>query len=183
MHEDKEFQQRIQRVEGLVRKVESLSDPDARASAIELMQSVMDLHGEGLGRMMEIVRRSAGAESEIIHGFARDELISGLLLLYGLHPLNFETRVLEAVEKLQPYMRSHGASLEMVAVTGGDVRLRLEVSGHGCGSSAQGLKAAIEDALYEAAPDMTSLEVEGGIEQQTIAGFVPIEQLRVKCAR
>jgi len=183
MHEEKEFQQRTQRIEGLVRKVENLSDPEARASAIELMQSVMDLHGEGLGRMMEIVRQSAGAESEIIHSFARDELIAGLLLLYGLHPLDFETRVLEAVEKLRPYLRSRGASLELVAVTGGDVRLRLEVSGQGCGSSAQGLKAAIEDALYEAAPDMTSLEVEAEIEQQTIAGFVPIEQLRVKSAR
>jgi Fe-S cluster biogenesis protein NfuA len=143
----------------------------------------MDLHGEGLRRMMEIVRQTAGAESEIIRSFARDEVIAGLLLLYGLHPLDFETRVLEALERVRPYLRSHGGSVELLAVTGGDVRLRLEASNHGCGSPAQALKKAIEDAIYEAAPDLTSLEVEAGMEQQAIAGFVPLEQLRIKGAR
>ena len=54
MPEEREFQERIQKVEALVRKIESLTDSEARASALELFQLIMDLHGAGLERMMSI---------------------------------------------------------------------------------------------------------------------------------
>jgi hypothetical protein len=74
MPEDKEFQQRIQKIEGLVRKLETLADPNARACAQELVQSLMDLHGAGLEQMMEIVWQAKEPGNAIIDGFARDEL-------------------------------------------------------------------------------------------------------------
>jgi hypothetical protein len=45
----------MQKVEELIRKIEGLSDPEARAAAVELMQSLMEFHGAGLDRLMEIV--------------------------------------------------------------------------------------------------------------------------------
>ena len=173
MLEEKEFQQRIQRVEELVRKIETVADPETRANAIELMQSLMDLHGAGLERMMEITFQTGGPGSEIIDNFGRDELVGSLLLLYGLHPLTLEERVIQALDNVRPYLRSHGGNVELLSVTDGVVRLRL--AGSGCASTAATLKLAIEGAIYDAAPDMTALEVEGVVEQQQPTGFVKLQ--------
>ena len=171
MLEEKEFRQRIQRVEELVRKIETVADPEARASATELMQSLMDLHGAGLERMMEITFQAGEPGSQIIDNFARDELVGSLLLLYGLHPMTLEERVIQALDNVRPYLRSHGGNVELLSVTDGVVRLRLEGNGNGCGSSAGTLKLAIEGAVYDAAPDMTALEV----EQQQPTTFVKLQ--------
>ena len=178
--EEKEFQQRIQKIEALVRKIETVADPEARASALELFQSIMDLHGAGLERMMEIVFEAGEPGAAAIDKFARDDLVSSLLLLYGLHPLDLDTRVTQALDRVQPYLRSHGGSVELLAITDGVVRLRLEKSSKGCGTSAQGLKQAIEEALYDAAPDIAGLEIEGGMEPASSSGLVQLAGLSSK---
>src|SRR4051812_12856815 len=102
------MQQLIQRIDGLLSQLETMSDPEARASAVELVQSLMELHGAGLERMMEITAEAGAPGRGVIDGFARDELVGGLLLLYGLHPLDLETRVMQALDKVRPYLASHG---------------------------------------------------------------------------
>ncbi|HST22547.1 MAG TPA: NifU family protein [Blastocatellia bacterium] len=173
MHEEKEFQQRIQRVEELVRKIETVADPDTRASAIELMQSLMDLHSAGLERMMDITFQNGEAGSQIIDNFAHDELVGSLLLLYGLHPLPLEERVIKALDNVRPSLRSHGGNIELLSVTDGVVRLRL--AGSGCASTAATFKLAIEGAVYDAAPDITALQVEAVVEQKQPTGFVKLQ--------
>ncbi len=79
-----------------------MADAEGRASAMELFQTIMDLHGAGLERMMEIVFDGGESGGEVIDKFARDDLVASLLLLYGLHPLDLETRVIEAIEPGAP---------------------------------------------------------------------------------
>jgi Fe-S cluster biogenesis protein NfuA len=172
--EEKEFQQRIQKIEALVRKIESLADAEARASALELFQLVMDLHGASVERMMNIVFEAGEPGQAIIDRLGRDDLVGSLLLLYGLHPLDLEARVIQALDKLRPELRSHGAQVELLGVNNGVVRLRLEQSASGCGSSAQSLRVAVEEAIYDAAPDLTALEVEGGVTQPFSSGLVQL---------
>ncbi len=81
-------------------------------------------------------------------------------MLYGLHPLDIETRVMHALDKVRLYLRSHGGNVEMLGVAEGVVLLKLQGSCNGCDSSAMTLRLAIEEAIYEAAPDLTSLEDE-----------------------
>jgi Fe-S cluster biogenesis protein NfuA len=178
--EEKEFQQRIQKIEALVRKIESLADANARTSALELFQLVMDLHGASVERMMNIVFEAGEPGQTIIDKFGRDELVGSLLLLYGLHPLDLETRVMQALDKLRPDLRSHGAQVELLGVHDGVVRLRLEQSAGGCGSSAQNLRVALEEAIYDAAPDITALEVESGVAQPSASGLVQLAGLSGK---
>ncbi|HKP13515.1 MAG TPA: NifU family protein [Blastocatellia bacterium] len=172
--EEREFQQRIQKIEALVRKVEGLADAEARANALELFQLVMDLHGAGVERMMNVVYEAGEPGRAIIDKLGQDELAGSLLLLYGLHPLDLETRVMQALDKLRPDLRSHGARAELLGVREGVVRLRLEQSAGGCGSSAQSLRAALEEAIYTAAPDITALEVEVGVAQPFASGLVQL---------
>ena len=157
-----------------------MADPEARASAVELLQSLMELHGSCLERMMELVSEAGAPGRAVIDGFARDELVKGLLLLYGLHPVALETRVMQALDKVRPYLSSHGGNVEVIGIDDGVVRLRLQGSCKSCPSSAMTLKLAIEEAIYEAAPDVTAIEAEGVFEPPPplVSGLVSLERTR-----
>jgi Fe-S cluster biogenesis protein NfuA/nitrite reductase/ring-hydroxylating ferredoxin subunit len=164
----------MQRIEGLIRKIESVPDAEARASAMELVQSLMDFHSAGLDRLMEIVAEAGEAGYAIFDNFARDGLVGSLLLLYGLHPVPLETRVTQALEKVRPYLDSHGGNVELIDIADDVVRLRLQGSCKSCPSSSMTLKLAIEEAIYEAAPDVRAIEAEGVAEKVAPTGFVQI---------
>ncbi len=174
IRDKKDIQAQMRRIEEMVGKIELLRDEDARSSARELVQSLMELHGSGIERMLEIISEATTSGIDLIDELAGDNLIASLLLLYGLHPLDLETRVIHALDKVRPYLKSHGGNVDLLGVDEGVVRLRLEGSCHGCASSAMTLKMAIEEAIYEAAPDVSALEVEGVVEQQTSAGLVKL---------
>src|SRR6185369_108912 len=108
--------------------------------------------------------------------FAADDLVGSLLLLYGLHPLPIEARVTKALEKVRPYLESHGGNVELLDITGGVVHLRMQGSCKSCPTSAMTLKLAIEEAIYAAAPDVVAIEAEGVAEQAPVSksGFVQI---------
>jgi Fe-S cluster biogenesis protein NfuA len=163
----------IEQIEELVQRIEDLPDPDARSSALALVQALMDFHGEALDRLMEIVAGQGEQGYLIFNKFSTDELISNLLLLYGLHPLPLEERIAQALEKVRPHLDSHGGNVELLSITDGVVRLRLEGTCRGCPSSAETLKLAIESAIYSAAPDVVSIEAEGALTE-TPKGLVQI---------
>jgi Fe-S cluster biogenesis protein NfuA len=100
----------------------------------------------------------------LLDACARDEVVGGLLLLHGLHPLDVETRVRQALEQVRPYLRSHGGNVELLGVDGGVVRLRLEGSCHSCPSSSATMQQTVEEAIYGKAPEVTAVEVEGMAE-------------------
>jgi Fe-S cluster biogenesis protein NfuA len=74
-------------------------------------------------------------------------------------------------------VRKGGGELDLLGIEAGVVRLQLQVSGHGCGSTGRTLKKLVEDALYEAAPDMNRLIIEGLEEPAGSSGFVPLGKL------
>ena len=157
------MQERVARIETLLGEIEALHDPNARAKAAEMVQVLLELYGEGLARVMDVV--AEGEERErIFEALAEDELVSHLLLLHGLHPLDVQTRVTQALEEVRPYLRSHGGDVELLGIEGGVVRVRLQGSCDGCPSSAATLKLAIEEALQKAAPDLEGVEAEGVAE-------------------
>jgi len=161
MREKKAFNQLSRRIEGLVARIETVADPNARAAALNLAQSLMELHGAGLDRLMEIVAGAGASGYSLMNDFAEDALVASMLLLYGLHPHDLQTRVMTALEKTRPFLRSHGGDVELLGVTDGVVSLRLAGSCHSCPSSTMTLKTAIEQAIYEAAPDVTEIVTEG----------------------
>jgi Fe-S cluster biogenesis protein NfuA/nitrite reductase/ring-hydroxylating ferredoxin subunit len=179
--DDRELQERVARIEALLGEIEALQDPNARSKAAEVVQVLLELYGEGLARMMEVVAR--GEERErIFETFAADELVSHLLLLHGLHPLDVETRIAKALEEVRPYLQSHGGNVEFLGVEGGVARLRMQGSCDGCPSSAVTLKLAIEEAVQKAAPDLDGIEAEGVAETppKPAATFVAAPTLRKK---
>jgi Fe-S cluster biogenesis protein NfuA len=180
-----DVEQRARTMDHLIRRLESEGDPGLRATARELVQALLEFHAAGLTRVMEIVDEAGAPGAALIERLGEDELVKPLLLLHGLHPLDLHARVLDALEQTRPFLRTHGGEVECISVDGaGVVTLRLHA--HGCGSSNGSLRTAVEDALREAAPDLTRLVVENASEPSGALAFVPIGELlrnRIPVAR
>jgi hypothetical protein len=167
-----EFQERVARIEGLVHKLENSADPVARSSARELIQCLMELHGAGLDRILEIVASRGDAGVGLIDSLAGDALVSSLLVLYGLHPDHFETRVMRALDKVRPALRERGAGVEALVVTESTVRVKIT------GAGLKELEAAVREALFEGAPDAAEVIIEGGKGKPSGSNFVPLSSLQ-----
>lgn len=157
----RDFQSRLAHLEDLMRDAEQLTDPAARAQMQAIAQAVLDLHGVGLERLLGILDDAGAAGTAILSTCARDEIVGGLLILHGLHPVDLETRVREALDEVRPALRAHGGNVELVSMDDAVVRLRLEGNCHGCPSSAMTMKRTIEEAIIARAPDAAAIEVEG----------------------
>jgi Fe-S cluster biogenesis protein NfuA len=173
MSGERDFQRRLEVIERGIHALEAITDPSVRAAAQQLVQAVLELHGRGLERLLEIVHASDASDPSIIDQLGRDPMVSPLLLLHSLHPLSLEDRVLEALDHLRPALRAKHAQVELSTVTEGVVRVRLS------GGAAE--KATVERAILDAAPDAAAIEVEGS--HDSTVGFVPIESLRARPAR
>jgi Fe-S cluster biogenesis protein NfuA/nitrite reductase/ring-hydroxylating ferredoxin subunit len=158
--EDAEVRERVGHVERLLEGIESLPDPVARARAVETVQALLELYGEGLARVF-------GRMSETdARALADDELVAHLLIVHGLHPVDLRTRVQEALDGVRPYLGSHGGDVELLGVEDGVARLRMNGSCDGCPSSVVTLKLAIEEAVLRAAPEIEKVIAEGADEPE-----------------
>lgn len=176
MNDSRDFREDMQRIGGLVQEIESIADPAVRATTKDLVQLLMDLHGAALEKVLDIVAEAGEPGMGIIDRLGRDSLVSSLLILYGLHPEDLASRVVKAVDKLRPQLRKQGCELELLGVNDGAIRLRVESGSHTCGSTAKTVQATVEGAIYDAAPDMTSLVIEG-LEEKLSSGFVTLDKL------
>lgn len=151
------------------------SGPLARERAEELVRLVSQLHGSGLERVLEITDESGLLSGELLDRFADDELVSSLLLLHGLHPHDVETRIERALERVRPYLGSHGGDVRLLGVTeDAVVRLRMLGNCQGCPSSGVTLKLAVEGAVEAAAPEIESIECDDSPEDGSV---IPTESL------
>ena len=105
---------------------------------------------------------------------AADDLVASLLLVHGLHPHDVHRRVSDALDRVRPYLGSHGGDVDLLEVTG-DRAARVRRSCKSCPSSAVTLELAVEDAVRAAAPEISSIEVVRPNPRGT--GVIPAESL------
>jgi hypothetical protein len=134
--DDAAARDRVARVDTLLDEIESLDDPAARETTLDVVQALVELYGEGLARIVTSLPAAAG------EALAEDELVEHLLLLHDLHPLPVEERVRRALDR----------GVDLVSVGDGVVRLRMN---GGCSASAEEVKAAVA----RAAPDVEEIVV------------------------
>jgi len=176
MDGDRDLRKRLHRIATLVKELDEISDPKCRSAAKELIQTVMDVHSTALERILDVVFQAGDVGQHVIDDLGADPIVAGLLVLYGLHPEPFEVRVQKAMQQISPSLQSHGATAELVSVHNEDVRVQVNTGAHTCGSTAATLKSMLEDAFYEAAPELTSLTIDG-LDGKQASGFVPLSTL------
>jgi Fe-S cluster biogenesis protein NfuA len=173
---EKEFQEKIRQLGTLVGELSDAPEDSSKVAAREMVQLLMEVHGAGLERIMELVFESGEHGEAIINRLAQDPIVRSLLLLYSLHPDDLETRILKALDDARTRLRKHNTDVELVSIQDGAVHLRLLTSGHACGSTTKNLQSIVEESIYELAPDLTSLVILGS-EDESASGFVPLENL------
>ena len=165
----------LARIEELLEEVRAMVSPPAVAKVEELVRHVMRLYGDGLRRIGELLA-AAGQTGETVTGrLIDDDLVANLLIVHGLHPDSVEIRVARALDRVRPYLGSHGGDVEIVAIDDeqGVVRLRMQGSCDGCPSSILTVKLAVEGAVMELAPEIERVEVEGvtdGVDLDAVPG-------------
>jgi Fe-S cluster biogenesis protein NfuA len=173
---DNEFQARTEQIDRLVQRVNAFKEDDARTTSLELLQAMMDLHGAAMERIVELLAESGEAGRSSLSKLGSDPLICGLLVLYGIHPVALEKRVFHAIEKVRPQLQKHGGTVELIEVADETARVKIQSSGQGCGSSVDTLKATVEQAILEAAPEIVAVSVE--TNEPAASGFVPLNMIQ-----
>ena len=169
---------RVAALDALLERLEQLPDATARATAVGALRCLLELYGEALDRILDVIARFGGDGA--LAALAQDELVAHLLLLHGLHPEPLETRVQRALDGVRPYLRSHGGDVELLALDGDLARLRLQGHCRSCPASTVTLRTAVEEALRREAPELLRIEADG-VEPR--AGFVPLAALGTGGAR
>ncbi|HEY1754915.1 MAG TPA: hypothetical protein VGG72_05935 [Bryobacteraceae bacterium] len=167
MAENQDFQQRIARIEKLTRALDGTSDPAVRAWVKELTESVMNLNGTAIHRILEVLHERGSADT--IDTLGKDPLVRSVLVLYGLHPLDLKSRVIQVIERLEPTFRKYQVQVELTGVE--DTVVRLKIGEVQNASAGRAVKSAIEDEMYEVAPDVTRIEGLGGLSASELVGI------------
>ena len=155
------------------------SGPVAQQRGEDLVALVTNLYGAGLERLLEVLADAGRLDATALDALAGDELVSGLLLVHGLHPYDVTTRVAAALDSVRPYLGSHGGDVELIDIDQARVvTLRLLGTCDSCPSSTVTLQLAVEGAIQAAAPEITAIEVEP--TARSTPGLISVESLRVR---
>lgn len=152
-----------EQVENLLARLRAAGD-DTAATAEELVRLLVELYGDGLQQVVVMLRAGGPAGTALLERLTADPLVESLLLLHELHPLDTDSRIQRALDRVRPYLGSHAGDVRYLGVTGGVARLQLEGNCHGCPSSAVTVALAIEGAVQDAAPEVSEVVVEGMTE-------------------
>jgi Fe-S cluster biogenesis protein NfuA/nitrite reductase/ring-hydroxylating ferredoxin subunit len=149
------------RIQDLVEKIGAMKDPATQAALQETLETVLSFYGHGLQRILHLLEKEGSQAIQVRDALVRDPGIAGLLLIHGLHPVPLAQRLQEALDKVRPYMESHGGDVELVSLEDDHARLRLRGHCETCPSSSVTLELAVRAAIEEACPDLAGFEVEG----------------------
>jgi Fe-S cluster biogenesis protein NfuA/nitrite reductase/ring-hydroxylating ferredoxin subunit len=151
--------------------------------AQQLVREVVGLYGAGLERIIQLAQLS-GQDPGLLERLATDDLVASLLLVHGLHPHDVHRRVSDALDRVRPYLGSHGGDVDLLEIAdgpeGAGVLLAFRGSCKSCPSSAVTLELAVEDAIRAAAPEISSIEVvtaEPVSSRTPSKGVIPAESL------
>jgi Fe-S cluster biogenesis protein NfuA/nitrite reductase/ring-hydroxylating ferredoxin subunit len=150
------------RVEELLGILQSQGGDATASAAEELVRLLLGLYGDGLSHIMAALHAEGAAGAPVLERLLEDPLVESLLMLHDLHPLDVDTRIQRALDKVRPYLGSHAGGVTYLGVTeDGVAQLRLEGSCDGCASSTVTVQLAIKGAIEDAAPEVTEVVVEG----------------------
>ena len=155
-----------ERIQKLLERIEALPYPGAKELMQECMEALLVFYGQGLSRILQIVDGAGPGGHRVYQDLIHDDVIKGLLLIHDLHPLDLETRLRGALDKVRPYLRSHGGNVELISLENDVASLRLQGTCQSCASSSVTLELAIRHAIEQDCPDLVHFDVEGGVQDE-----------------
>jgi Fe-S cluster biogenesis protein NfuA len=164
-------------VEALLERLDAVDDPVLKELATDTVAAVLRLHGAGLARVLDAAGRLG--PPELLAALVDDELVGHLLLLHDLHPVDVADRVATAVAGVRPALAARHAEVSLESVADGVAHVRLSTTS-GCGSTAASLTGAVEEAVLDAAPELSAVDVT--VDVARAPTVIPVSALKVRSA-
>jgi Fe-S cluster biogenesis protein NfuA len=165
-------EQRLARLDELLGKLEQIPGATS-AMALEAVQALAEVYGTALARVID----SASDAPQVLQAFDSDELLRHLMVLHDVHPHPVEERVRAALDRVRPYLHSHGGDVELVEIANGTARVMLTGHCDGCTSSAATMQTAIQEAVLAVAPELHRVEAEPATAPPHPAPVISVDSL------
>lgn len=147
-----DFDELLDDLERRLGEAERLDEP-VRELVFSLLDGVDALHRHALVRLAALL----GPDAARLR--AGDPAVAWLFDAYAVGV--DEAAVAEAaLDRVRPYLHSHGGDVSVVGASGGVVRVRLSGACSGCTASTVTLRRGVEEALREGFPGFAVMEVE-----------------------
>jgi hypothetical protein len=153
----------------LLERLERLGDPAVREDARALVALLTRLHGEALAQLVTITR-SAG-HANLLDAWKDDPQVSGLLLMYGLHPDDLASRVRRALQESAPVAAFLGVGVTALHISPEEVRLALKAAPDVPAAALAELRERIEAAILAHAPEVAAVRIDGGPRRVSLPLF------------
>ena len=137
------------RIEALLDSISSTSTAQTMERVNDLVAMLVDLYGEGLARL---VRRIEGFDREALAALCGDELVTGLLVLHGIHPVPLAERIERALEPLRDELGAGGVAVS--SLSGDSLELELITDSD---TDPVLARQRIEAAIAAAAPEIAAV--------------------------
>lgn len=143
----------LERLELLLNDLEAADEP-IRTYVFEFLDGIDSLHRRALTRLGDELGPDGIAELS-----AADPAIAWLFDAYAVG-IDEKAAADRALDRVRPYIASHGGEIELLDASGGVVRVRLSGSCSGCTASQATLSEGVEAALREHLPGFVRLVAE-----------------------
>jgi hypothetical protein len=167
MSTDYEMRAVSRRIEALVAELEAVPDLAARSRIEELIRLLMLLHGESLSRMLAMIVTPDFVAEQAVERFAADPVVASVLMLHDLHPHDVRTRIERALDLLRSGLGTQ-VELTLLVASAETVRVRIDAAPEGYGAPLEAIRATVDAAIRDAAPDVGDIEVEAAIRPTLI---------------
>jgi Fe-S cluster biogenesis protein NfuA len=148
------------RMQQLMEEVDQLSDGRSRELAQACISEVLVFHGNGLQRILQLLTDDGGeVATRILNRMLDDPFLNGLLLIHELHPFDLETRLNLALERVRPYIHSHGGSVELVGLGEETATIKLSGSDKKSPDTSASLEGALRQSIEEHCPDLATINL------------------------
>ena len=140
---------------------------------VETLEREGDERALHLLELIDAIHRPA--LERLVAGDAESEVTRAVLAMYGLVEVDPRVLAEEGLDRVRPYIESHGGQVELLNVESGIVHVRLSGACHGCAASAMTLKRGIEEALRESYPAMREVVAHEPAGQPSGAQLIQLE--------
>jgi nitrite reductase/ring-hydroxylating ferredoxin subunit/Fe-S cluster biogenesis protein NfuA len=151
-----EFEALAAKVDQAVASVQGL-DADAKTKGLALKSAIEEFHKVGLSKIVALMKTDPRG-LELLMEAAAEPAVYALFSMHGLIRADLRTRVSRVVEMIRPHIQSQGGDVELDSVQDGIVFLKMP-SAKGCSTTANSMRASIEEAIRAQVPEIQTIEV------------------------
>lgn len=147
------FDDLLDHLESLLAELEAAEEP-LRGRVFELLDGIDAMHRHALTRLAGLLD-----EDQVQRLRGADPAVGWLLDAYGIG-VDEQAVAEAALDRVRPYLHSHGGDVTVLGAHEGVVRVRLTGACSGCTASTITLQRGVEEALRDGFPGFVRLDVE-----------------------